>query len=209
MAKLEEHKTEIVQLFASGMSKSEIAKKFHVSHTAISKILNNYKSFNLEEKVSKQDNKKVAFSIIDKAMMQAYNHIDKVSPVDCIKIVERLLFLYGNNDNEKSKLEIVFESLNHITDAVSNNNLGYNNLKDLLDNLKPLSDKHKSFSAKQIKVLANANKRWNILYGATRSGKTHVSYYLALKHIFEHYNHKILFVGKTTSTVDRNVFDKM
>ena len=45
MAKLEEHKKEIVRLFASGMSKSEIAKKFQVSHTAISKILNNEKSF--------------------------------------------------------------------------------------------------------------------------------------------------------------------
>lgn len=64
-------------------------------------------------------------------------------------------------------------------------------------------------SQKQIKVIKNANKRWNILFGATRSGKTHVSYYLALKHIFEHYDHNILFVGKTLNTIDRNVFDKM
>ena len=39
------------------------------------------------------------------------------------------------------------------------------------------------FSNKQEKVLNNAVKRWNILYGATRSGKTHVSYFLAIKHI--------------------------
>lgn len=65
------------------------------------------------------------------------------------------------------------------------------------------------FTSKQIKVLRNANKRWNILYGATRSGKTHVSYYLALRHILEHYNDGILFVGKTLNTIDRNVFDPM
>lgn len=64
-------------------------------------------------------------------------------------------------------------------------------------------------SPKQIKVLANANKRWNILYGATRSGKTHVSYYLALKHISEHWHDNILFAGKTLNTIDRNVFDRM
>ena len=66
-----------------------------------------------------------------------------------------------------------------------------------------------ALTKKQIKVLANANKRWNILYGATRSGKTHVSYYLALKHIFEHYDDNILFAGKTLNTIDRNVFDVM
>ena len=66
-----------------------------------------------------------------------------------------------------------------------------------------------SLSNKQIEVLKKANKRWNILYGATRSGKTHVSYFLALKHLFEHYNDNILFAGKTLNTIDRNVFDKM
>lgn len=50
-----------------------------------------------------------------------------------------------------------------------------------------------ALTAKQIKVLSNADKRWNILYGATRSGKTHVSYYLALKHIFEHYADNKIF----------------
>ena len=62
---------------------------------------------------------------------------------------------------------------------------------------------------KQIKVLAKAKQRWNILYGATRSGKTHVSYYLALKHIREHYKDNILFAGKTLNTVERNVFTPM
>ena len=65
------------------------------------------------------------------------------------------------------------------------------------------------YSEKQKTVLRNANCRWNILYGATRSGKTVVSYSTALKHIKEHYNHNILFAGKTLNTLDRNVFEEM
>lgn len=64
-------------------------------------------------------------------------------------------------------------------------------------------------SPKQIGVIKKADKRWNILYGATRSGKTHVSYFLALLHLREHYSDNVLFVGKTINTLDRNVFDQM
>ena len=67
----------------------------------------------------------------------------------------------------------------------------------------------KDFSPKQKKVLKNANKRWNILYGATRSGKTKVSFFLVPLRIAEHYNGNILFVGKTLNTIDRNVFEEM
>lgn len=65
------------------------------------------------------------------------------------------------------------------------------------------------YTEKQRKVLQHANKRWNILYGATRAGKTVVSYDLALKHIFEHYDDNILFAGKTLNTIERNVFGEM
>lgn len=65
------------------------------------------------------------------------------------------------------------------------------------------------YSEKQKKVLRSAKARWNILYGATRSGKTFVSYSTALLHIAEHYNDNILFAGKTINTLDRNVFDPM
>ena len=64
-------------------------------------------------------------------------------------------------------------------------------------------------SPKQVQVIKKADKRWNILYGATRSGKTRVSYFLALKHLREHWNDNILFAGKTINTLDRNVFDEM
>lgn len=66
-----------------------------------------------------------------------------------------------------------------------------------------------TFTEKQKKVLRNCNKRWNILYGATRSGKTVVSYFTSVKHIHEHYNDNILFVGKTLNTIERNVFGEM
>lgn len=65
------------------------------------------------------------------------------------------------------------------------------------------------FSPIQCKVLANAHARWNILSGATRSGKTHVSYFLAIQHIYEHLNDRVLFVGKTLATLNKNVFDPM
>ena len=65
------------------------------------------------------------------------------------------------------------------------------------------------FTEKQIKVLKSATARWNILSGATRSGKTHVSYFLAPLRIREHWDHNILFSGKTLNTLDRNVFDPM
>lgn len=65
------------------------------------------------------------------------------------------------------------------------------------------------FSDKQLKVLARATHRWNILYGATRSGKTEVSEFLALLRLQEHRNDNILFCGKTLNTIDRNVFDPM
>ncbi len=65
------------------------------------------------------------------------------------------------------------------------------------------------FTSKQRQVLRQANKRWNILTGAVRSGKTFVSYFLIPERVKEHYDNNILFVGKTVNTLDRNVFDPM
>lgn len=65
------------------------------------------------------------------------------------------------------------------------------------------------FTEKQIKVLRNADHRWNILSGATRSGKTHVSYFLIPLRIKEHWDHNILLAGKTVNTLERNVLGVM
>lgn len=65
------------------------------------------------------------------------------------------------------------------------------------------------FSSKQLTVLTKAKRRWNILYGATRSGKTHVSYFLLLKHLNEHRKDSCLIAGKTLNTVERNILVPM
>lgn len=65
------------------------------------------------------------------------------------------------------------------------------------------------FSVKQLAVLTKAKRRWNILYGATRSGKTHVSYFLMLKHLSEHLADSCLIAGKTLNTVERNILVPM
>ena len=123
MAKITEHdRAEIIKQYASGRSAREIAKSLHVSHTAISKILNEIKSCQEQgkvdktlQKVAKQNNHELAKTIIDKAMLSVVKDIEKTSPMDRIKIVERLMILYGNNENEKSKLEQVVDALNRIT----------------------------------------------------------------------------------------------
>ena len=84
--------------------------------------MNNYKSCAEQEevsqkfqKVAKQDNHALAKSIINKAMASVEEDIRKASPMDRIRIVERLMFLYGNNENEKSKLEQVVDAINRIS----------------------------------------------------------------------------------------------
>lgn len=69
--------------------------------------------------------------------------------------------------------------------------------------------KNDLFTEKQLKVLRNANSRWNILSGATRSGKTHISYFLIPLRIKEHWNHNVLLAGKTLNTLERNVLGPM
>lgn len=122
MAKLtEQDKAEILKQYACGYSASEIAKKFKVSHTAISKILKGVKSCKNGEKVSekfqkdlKQNNHELAKAIIDKAIASTVRDIEKCSPMDRIKIVERLTVLYGSNENQKSALEKVVDAINGV-----------------------------------------------------------------------------------------------
>ncbi len=114
----DKQRAEVITDFAGGKTKSDIARKFNVSPNAISKILNKFKSSNNNDKVqkevqksSKQDNHKLAKDIIDKAMASVVNDINKCSPMDRIKIVERLMILYGNNENQKSALDRVIDAI--------------------------------------------------------------------------------------------------
>ena len=63
---------------------------------------------------------------------------------------------------------------------------------------------------KQYDYWNNANRRWNIKYGATRSGKTYLDYFLLPKRIRSASSSGlIVMLGNTQSTVERNVLQPM
>ena len=67
------------------------------------------------------------------------------------------------------------------------------------------------FSVKQREFLDNANRRWNIKYGATRSGKTHLDYYIIPKRIRNVSREQGLNVilGNTKGTLQRNIIEPL
>lgn len=68
-----------------------------------------------------------------------------------------------------------------------------------------------SFSVKQREFLENANHRWNIKIGATRSGKTYLDYFNIPNRIRRRRGKSGLCVilGVSKSTIERNVLDPM
>ena len=67
------------------------------------------------------------------------------------------------------------------------------------------------FSTKQREFLDNANRRWNIKYGATRSGKTYLDYYVIPKRIRNVAGQQglIVILGNTKGTLQRNVIEPL
>lgn len=67
------------------------------------------------------------------------------------------------------------------------------------------------FSVKQREFLDNANRRWNVKYGATRSGKTYLDYYVIPKRIRNGIGKPGLTVilGNTKGTLQRNVIEPL
>lgn len=67
------------------------------------------------------------------------------------------------------------------------------------------------FSVKQQEFLDNADRRWNIKTGATRSGKTYLDYYVIPKRIRRVANEEGLTVilGNTKGTLQRNVIEPL
>jgi len=57
--------------------------------------------------------------------------------------------------------------------------------------------------------LLNANARWNILSGATRSGKTFITYDLIARRVAEQPAGNCILIGKTLGTLDYNVLEPM
>ena len=116
MAKLtEKDRASIIKEYAAGKSVRELAKKFTVSPTAISKILKSVKSLQNEGKSlqkslqPKQENQALAQMIIDKAVAGLVKDIEKASVKDKLQAIERLSALYGIEENKDGKIEFVFE----------------------------------------------------------------------------------------------------
>lgn len=67
------------------------------------------------------------------------------------------------------------------------------------------------FSEKQREFLDNANRRWNIKYGATRSGKTYLDYYVIPKRIRNITGKQglVVILGNTKGTLQRNVIEPL
>ena len=67
------------------------------------------------------------------------------------------------------------------------------------------------FSVKQREFLDNANRRWNVKYGATRSGKTYLDYYVIPKRIRNVKGQQglIVILGNTKGTLQRNVIEPL
>lgn len=67
------------------------------------------------------------------------------------------------------------------------------------------------FSVKQREFLDNADRRWNVKYGATRSGKTYLDYYVIPKRIRNVAGQQglIVILGNTKGTLQRNVIEPL
>ena len=67
------------------------------------------------------------------------------------------------------------------------------------------------FSTKQREFLDNADRRWNVKYGATRSGKTYLDYYVIPKRIrnVKGKSGLIVILGNTKGTLQRNVIEPL
>lgn len=68
-----------------------------------------------------------------------------------------------------------------------------------------------AFTAKQREFLDNANHRWNIKEGATRSGKTYLDYFVIPKRIRRVSNLPglVVILGNTKGTLQRNIIEPL
>lgn len=120
MAKLSnDDKRQIVVQYVAGATCRELAKKYNVSHSAISKILKEEKSVQKLTEVDnlhnreKQDNKKQAHNVIDKIIANLEKDLDKASIRDKRELLKTLVELFGmpehDNSEKVEKIEVEFE----------------------------------------------------------------------------------------------------
>jgi PBSX family phage terminase large subunit len=65
------------------------------------------------------------------------------------------------------------------------------------------------YSPKQAEILLQADARWNLMSGAVRSGKTHITFDLMPVRVAEQGAGDFLLIGKTERTLKRNVLNPM
>ena len=65
------------------------------------------------------------------------------------------------------------------------------------------------FSAKQQEFFRNADHRWNIKSGATRSGKTYMDYFVIPKRIRARVGKPglVAIIGVSKGTIERNIIE--
>ena len=99
-------KAEVITDFTAGKTKTEIAKKFNISITAVSKILGDIKSLESVKKLSKSS-AELRKDIIAKATDALYSKdFDKLPAESLLKIIERLSLLEDDNTNEELKVVV-------------------------------------------------------------------------------------------------------
>lgn len=108
----DKQKSNVITEYVSGKSQSEIARKFKVSPTAISKILKNAESLKSGELSLNQ--KELGTAIISKATKSLYlQDFNKMQPETLLKIIERLSLLYKDDNTSengsKGELKIIVE----------------------------------------------------------------------------------------------------
>ena len=90
-------KSEILTDYVSGKSQSEIARKFKVSATTISKILKNAESLKNSNKSLNRE--QLGNSIIEKATVALHGKdFNDMHPETLLKIIERLSLLYKDEN---------------------------------------------------------------------------------------------------------------
>lgn len=117
----DKEKAEVIADYASGLSKTDIAQKFKVSVTAISKILSNPKSLKNEKKLSEKSLKsqrELRQDIISKATDALYSKdYDELPAETLLKIIERLSMLDKDTptSDPQDELKAIVDKIKEVT----------------------------------------------------------------------------------------------
>lgn len=108
----DKQKAEVIKEFAAEKSKSDIARKFNISVTAVSKILKRYESsknvekFNIKSSKSSAEIRKDIINRAETALSE--QDFSKLAPETLLKIIERLSIL-EDSKQQGNDLKIIVE----------------------------------------------------------------------------------------------------